>query len=194
MEWILASASPRRREILKQYVADFQIVPSQVWERGDDFVSAQSMVMSFAFQKAWDVAQRVSEDGLVIGADTVVYLDEVLMKPRSEEEATEMLLKLSGTTHFVYTGIALIHRKSFIKLADYEATKVTFRPLSEAQIASYVKSKEPLDKAGGYGIQGRGALWVEKIEGNCDNVVGLPMGLLAQLLNRHFNISLWDMY
>ena len=129
---------------------------------------------------------------MVIGADTIVVLgDEVLGKPKDEEEAFDMIQKLSNKTHRVITGISLIHLKKGIVVNDYQISYVTFKDLSEDSIKDYINTKESLDKAGGYGIQGYGALLVEGIQGDYFNIVGLPISKLSDLLKDHFDINLF---
>jgi septum formation protein len=146
--------------------------------------------MSFAYQKAFEISNKVLEDSVVIGADTIVYKDEILMKPKDKNEAKKMLGKLSGESHFVYTGIAVINTNKEFKYVDYEVTKVKFRKLDSEMIDRYIDSNEPMDKAGSYGIQGLGSVLIEGIEGDYNNVVGLPIAKLDKILKKHLNISL----
>ncbi|UCH33195.1 MAG: septum formation inhibitor Maf [Armatimonadota bacterium] len=192
---ILASASPRREALLKQIGLPFRVEPSGVSEEkaqrpGDP----ASFVEQAALAKAEDVAARV-RDGLVLGADTVVVVGgRVLGKPTSAAEAREMLASLSGVTHDVYTGLALVQVEDGSvrrRRTAHEATRVTFRRLSRDDIEGYVATGEPMDKAGAYGIQGRGAVLVERIEGCYSNVVGLPVARLVEML-RDFGISVWE--
>lgn len=170
---ILASASPRRREILAQAGFEFEVITSDVNEIIDPDLTPEKLVMSLAKQKAQAVAASyLSCD--VIGSDTVVVLDgKVLGKPKDEEDAVRMLASLSGKTHEVYTGVCIIggaRAESF-----FECTRVKFCTLDEKQISAYVATKEPMDKAGAYGIQGKGCVLVEGIEGDYFNVVGFPV-------------------
>ena len=179
---ILASASPRRARLLKQIGLTFQVIPSGVNE--DEIVGHDPLanVQAVALSKARDVAARV-EDGIVIGADTQVLADgEVLGKPRDAMDAAHMLLKLNEKTHQVMTGVALVDAKTGYEEAWVETTLVTFRKLSADEISNYVSTGEPMGKAGAYGIQGRAAAFVERIEGCHFNVVGLPLAKLAQRL------------
>ena len=174
---ILASASPRRRELLQTICSDFTVAPSLYEERASG-LSAQQTVLLFAEGKAREVLSRFPR-ALVLGADTVVSLDgRILGKPKSEEEAAEMLRALSGRTHEVFTGVCLAGegflRKEVVK------TEVTFRTLDEKFIAAYVASGSPMDKAGGYGIQD-GDL-VASYKGSYSNVVGLPLERVRALL------------
>ncbi|MDY4575412.1 MAG: Maf family protein [Intestinibacter sp.] len=191
MEIILASASPRRKEILQNTKLKFEIQKSEIEEAVFEEESPESMVVRLAYEKAFDVAQK-NREKLVIGADTIVVLgDEVLGKPKDEEEAFDMIQKLSNKTHRVITGISLINLKKGIVVNDYQVSYVTFKDLSEDSIKDYINTKESLDKAGGYGIQGYGALLVEGIQGDYFNIVGLPISKLSDLLKDHFDINLF---
>ena len=191
MEIILASASPRRKEILQNTKLKFEVQKSEIEEAVFEEESPESMVVRLAYEKAFDVAQK-NREKLVIGADTIVVLgDEVLGKPKDEEEAFDMIQKLSNKTHRVITGISLIHLKKGIVVNDYQISYVTFKDLSEDSIKDYINTKESLDKAGGYGIQGYGALLVEGIQGDYFNIVGLPISKLSDLLKDHFDINLF---
>lgn len=177
---ILASGSPRRKEILDTMGLTYCI---DVSDADESFVceSPEEMVMELSHQKALAVAKR-HDNALILAADTLVYGSEVLGKPRSAEHAFEMLRALSGKWHGVYTGITLIdtHTGRCIRRAD--KTLVHFVKMSDAEIQAYVETKEPLDKAGAYGIQGMGGMFIDKIEGSYSNVVGLPMALLRSML------------
>ncbi len=181
---ILASASPRRAELLKQAGIPFRQIISGVNENLDDPADPQEHVRELSRRKAEDVARQISS-GIVLGADTVVVLNgQILGKPSDEKEAAKMLRLLSGRTHQVYTGLTLIHVADKTSVSHVEVTEVTFRKLSNDEIAAYVATGEPLDKAGSYGIQGRGALLVSGIKGCYFNVVGLPMAGLLTALRR----------
>ena len=170
---ILASGSPRRKELLEQVNLSFEIIASKVEETFDPNDSPEQIAMSLASQKAYDVYEH-NQDSIVIGADTiVVFNNEILGKPKNEEEAFHTLKKLSGQTHHVITGVAII--SSDKEKIFYEKTTVTFYELSDKEIYNYIESKEPMDKAGSYGIQQLGALFVQQIEGDYFSVVGLPI-------------------
>ena len=170
---ILASASPRRKELMSLAGFDFEVITADVDEVLDASLAPCELVMSLSYQKASAVAAS-DPDAAVIGADTVVVLGgKVLGKPHSEEEAVQMLRDLSGNTHEVYTGVCIIKGDTAHKF--YECTKVTFWPLEDELIAEYVASKEPMDKAGSYGIQGKGSVLVKGIKGDYFNVVGFPV-------------------
>ena len=190
---ILASASPRRRELLEQLGVEFEIIPSQVEEKMKSMEPSR-MVMELSEIKAEDIYNRLSQEekelSTVIGADTVVACeDQVMGKPQSSSEAIEMLSRLQNNTHQVYTGVTLIFRKGPgkvpSKISFFEKTDVTMYPISSDEIAAYVNTGEPMDKAGAYGIQGRGAAFIKEIHGDYNNVVGLPIGRLYQEMKRY---------
>ena len=189
MKIILASASPRRRELLTQIGIPFEIQVSDVEEKVTSIVPAE-VVQELSRQKAEAVAAAVAENRqtLVIGADTIVACDgEILGKPRDAEDAVRMLRLLSGRSHEVYTGVTFVY-----ELGDgtqdihtfYECTEVHFAPMTEVEIAEYVATGDPLDKAGAYGIQGFCARYITGISGDYNNVVGLPVGRVYQELKR----------
>jgi septum formation protein len=187
---ILASNSPRRREMLKQIGLDFAVVPADV----DEVVLPGEEPEAYAVRVAQDKAQvaaRKAGGGVVIAADTIVVLgDRILGKPVDASDAERMLNLLSGREHRVITGLVLLDATSGRSLARTSVTRVWFRSLSIEEIRSYAASGEPLDKAGAYGIQEKGALLVQKIDGCYFNVVGLPLSLLGEMLSE-FGISLW---
>ena len=187
MKIILASQSPRRRELLERMGLDqFEIRPAQGEERADPALAPDRLVEELSRQKARQIA-RTDADALVIAADTVVAVDgRVLGKPRSREEAEQMLSALSGRTHTVYTGVTV--RRGDRELTEHEATEVVFRSLTAAEIRAYVDTGEPMDKAGAYGIQGRGCVLVQGIRGDYYNVVGLPVCRLTGML-RQFGVE-----
>lgn len=189
MQMILASASPRRIELLHQFGIDFKSVPAAIDESVSLDADPAETVMSLAFQKAFAVAKDHS-DALVIASDTVVHLDRIFGKPHSENEARLMLRALSGRVHDVYTGVALVCIETRQKIVSYSRTQVRFKALFEADIERYLDTGEPFDKAGAYGIQGYGALLVEGIVGDYYNVMGLPLSHLNALLEEHFDVSL----
>ena len=183
MQIILASQSPRRKELLGQMgISDFIIRPAVGEEKAAPGLTPAQLVEALSLHKGLEVASTAPGD-LVIAADTVVAVDgQVLGKPHSKEEAVQMLTALSGRTHTVYTGVTLCRDGDV--LTEHEATQVRFRPLTAREIEAYVATGEPMDKAGSYGIQGYGALLVEGIEGDYSNVVGLPVCRLGRMLAR----------
>ncbi|HSO75679.1 MAG TPA: Maf family protein [Blastocatellia bacterium] len=183
-EIILASSSPRRADLLAAIGVDFQIVPSHIHERAHPDESPGDYITRLARAKVVAVA-RSRDVGLIIGADTVVVLDGVLMeKPGNQQDARRMLRELSGRWHAVLTGVALFDAASHREVADYEKTLVRFARLTDREVDWYVESGEPMDKAGAYGIQGLAAMFVEEIAGNYSNVVGLPIPLVYRLALR----------
>lgn len=182
---ILASSSPRRKQLLEQIKLPFTAVSSNVHEDIKAFHCSPSQVAEqLSLMKAESVAQRFKKE-TVIGADTIVVIDnDILGKPHDEKEACEMLKRLSGRQHEVITGVSLINIERSIKIVEHESTRVEFRKLTPWMIESYVKSREPMDKAGAYAIQGLGALFVKRIEGCYFNVVGLPLERLGMMLEK----------
>ena len=190
-EIVLASASPRRREILEGLGISFRVAPSGADEDIPEGTPPYLAVERLSLLKAADVAKDEKKNALVLGADTVVVLDgEILGKPKDEEDAVRMLTALSGREHSVLTGISVIRRSDGKGVSVYEETKVKFLELSKEQIKSYVKTGEPMDKAGAYAIQGKGSLLVEKIDGDYFNVVGLPVCRLSKMLAEEFDYEL----
>ncbi len=179
---ILASGSPRRKQLLEQIGIEFECVPSDVEENITTDVSTD-LVKILCKKKAVDVANKCKgQYGLVIGADTVVsYKGKTLGKPKSKEEAIEMLTMLQGNKHQVVTGVALVFPERKVTLV--RSTHVFMYPMTHEQIVSYVETGEPMDKAGAYAIQGKGAAFVEKIDGDYNNVVGLPVSAILKLLH-----------
>lgn len=191
MDIILASKSPRRREILENTKVRFSVKESQVYEVIKADESPKETVMRLAYEKALDVANN-NEESLVIGADTIVVINnQILGKPKNEEEAYDMIKLLSGKTHYVITGFALINLSLNKKVIDCEVSQVTFKELSEECIKDYLNTKESLDKAGAYGIQGYGGLLVNNIQGDYFNIVGLPISKISDCLKGHFKINLF---
>lgn len=186
MKWILASASPRRKELLRELIPEFEIIPSRAEERVEGTPAPERLVQLLAKQKAEDVAGMPEAAGkAVLGSDTVVALDgETLGKPKDEADAKRMLKALSGRTHEVYTGVCILYpnERGRVALTDVACTKVRFSELSDERIDAYIATGSPMDKAGAYGIQD-GEL-VEGIEGSFSNVVGLPVELVAEMLKK----------
>ena len=180
---ILASASPRRAELLRQLDLKFEIVPGDATETFDEQLSPLELCQLNAHRKARAVAKMIP-DALVLGADTLVFLGrEIFGKPRDLDEAGQMLAKLQGRTHQVVTGVSLIHLRAHREKIFAVGTDVTFRPLSAEQISGYLSKINPLDKAGAYAIQEHSDKIVEEISGSYSNVVGLPLEKLSGELN-----------
>ncbi|MGB7062906.1 MAG: Maf family protein [Candidatus Zixiibacteriota bacterium] len=179
---ILASRSPRRADILKREKVKFAAkIPPDV-EGGEASSDPAQHVLSLSRRKATSIAEEV-ENAIVLGADTIVVLDgEILGKPQDRENAFSILKKLSGRTHRVYTGVTLVNKYNGKVVTDYDMTEVKFNQLDDEKIWAYIDTKEPMDKAGAYGIQGMGGFLVESIRGSLDNVIGLPTGKLKEML------------
>lgn len=183
MAIILASASPRRQELLRQVGCNFSVVISDVIEDNDQELVPQELAMLQAKEKAMDVASKVSPEDIVIGADTiVVFHDKVYGKPKDIHEARQMLTSLSGNEHQVITGIAVAWTDKV--WTEFVVTRVKFSKVTTDEIEKYLATGEPMDKAGAYGIQGIGALMVEGIHGCYNNVVGLPLNKLSDVLKK----------
>lgn len=181
---VLASSSPRRKQLLEQIGVDFIVDPSTIDEVIPEGVSPSQLVQILALQKARDVAAGYSE-GLIVGADTIVVVDgAVLGKPKDNQDAFAMLSSLQGKEHQVYTGIALINSSNNVFDTGYECTKVYFNSMTEDEINGYIASGETAGKAGAYGIQGLGSIFINRIEGCYFNVVGLPLSRLYIMLQR----------
>ncbi len=181
---ILASASPRRKQLLKQLGLDFEVIPSNVEEVLNPRLKPRHQVEELALQKAQAVATQF-EDAIIIGADTLVALgDDILGKPKDVNDAKRMLKKLRGRQHSVFTGFVLIDTVSKRTLVKSIETKVWFRKLSPQEISQYIEKEKPMDKAGAYAIQGLGSLFVEKIEGDFFGAVGMPLFTLARELKK----------
>lgn len=185
MKFILASASPRRRQILKGIIPDFEVIPSFADEKADSSLPPDEIVKLLAREKAKDVLSR-NPECVVLGSDTIVYYEgETLGKPKDEREARETLKRLSGKTHSVFTGVCLTNRrKEIVRAAE---SKVTFFDLTEEFIDDYVRSGSPMDKAGGYGIQDGGV--VKSYSGSYTNIVGLPEELVKEMIEEFFKES-----
>ncbi|MGO0122823.1 Maf family protein [Desulfothermobacter acidiphilus] len=181
----MASASPRRRAIMGSLGLRFSVVAPQVEEGREAFCHPAELAEKLAVRKARAVINRVCPPAIIIGADTiVVHQGEILGKPATEQEARAMLMRLQGTEHEVITGVAVLAVPEGRCVVDHAVTKVFFAPLTEEEIAAYVATGEPMDKAGAYAAQGKGALFLRRLEGCYFNVVGLPVFLLHQLLIR----------
>lgn len=181
MEIILASNSPRRREILSQLGIKYEVISSKYEEKIKN-IQPEDLVMCFAEGKAMSVAKDVVEEALIIGADTIVYNNGIMGKPKNFDDAVKMLKSLSGVFHTVISGVSVISTPSLRKITAYEKTLVKFKDITEEEILSYISTGEPMDKAGAYAIQGIGSLLVEKINGCYFNVMGLPVYRLSKML------------
>jgi septum formation protein len=184
MKLVLASASPRRKELLHMLgLSDLLVLPAKGEEKTKAGLSPAEAVCVLSRQKAREVAAAAEPDALILAADTIVAVDgEILGKPADETEAFSMLSRLSGRAHEVFTGVTLL--RGDLEETAVERTEVRFRALSPAEIRAYIATGEPMDKAGAYGAQGRGSLFVEGISGDFFNVVGLPLCRLSKMLER----------
>ena len=180
---VLASASPRRQDLLRQIGCEFRVVVSDAEEIAEGGLSPERVAAENARRKAGEVAVREGADAPVLGADTVVAVGETILgKPRDKEDAARMLRLLSGRRHFVYTGIAIAYQGQVYE--DVVRTAVWMDELSEEEIAAYIETGEPMDKAGAYAVQGRAARFIPKIEGSFSNVVGLPLHAVMKLAGK----------
>ena len=185
MKLILASASPRRKELLGKIGLEFDIIPA----KGEEIVTKNlpwEVVDELSFQKAKEIADRQMEECIVIGSDTIVAKGEKIMgKPKDEADAYQMLSEIAGNVHQVYTGVTLIRTGANPKVITFaEKTDVHLYPMNDEEISAYIATKDPMDKAGAYGIQGDFAIHVKGIEGDYYNVVGLPIGKVYQELKQ----------
>jgi septum formation protein len=188
---ILASASPRRRELLRQIGLNFEVIPSEIEEdiiRGEE---PRNHVLRLARLKAKEVGRR-QNSAIVVGADTVVVLDgRILGKPESEKEAFDMLTLLSGREHRVLTGFCVLDTSNGTEQCEAVESWVRFKSLSPEEIKGYIKTREPMDKAGAYAVQGKGSYMIQEIKGSYTNVVGLPLCELVEVLTRLKAIDLF---
>lgn len=182
---ILGSSSPRRADILKKLKLDFEIIPSSYVEPHDQTDFSYAYVEDLAYNKALNVAKSINYPATIIGADTIVVIDnKILGKPKDKQDAFNMLNLLSGKTHFVVTSIAVIDSKTMTSEIKSTTTYVTFEKLTQEQINYYIDTYKPFDKAGSYGIQEMPKGYIKKVEGCLDNVIGLPTETLLELLNK----------
>ncbi|MDO4535788.1 MAG: Maf-like protein [Clostridium perfringens] len=190
MEIVLASKSPRRQELLRRIVDNFKIIESNFDEDSIKFNGdIEEYVKSLAMGKALNVKRDIENKSLIIGVDTVVFYDnKILGKPKNYDDAYSMLSALSGNTHKVYSGVCIFDTEKLESKSFVCETKVKFSKINKSQIEKYIMSKEPMDKAGAYGIQGLGGVFVEKIEGCYYNVMGLPLNKLNKELSS-YNIT-----
>ena len=185
MRFILASASPRRRDLLRNAGIEFEARPSRIVEEIQPGELPEEFARRAAREKAMQVAALSPGGGLILGADTVVVIDgQTLGKPSDRQDAARMLRLLSGRTHQVHTGICLVRAPDEIAALKHETTLVTFRELDEDEIRQYLESGEPWDKAGAYAIQGLACKFVTRISGCYSNVVGLPVALVYEILKK----------
>ena len=182
---ILASQSPRRQKLLHQIGVNFELFPSSIDESEHPLqIKPEDYAAQLSLKKSQDVASKINRKAIVLGADTIVCLeDQILNKPVDSKDAVKMLNKLSGNTHTVFTGVSLVEPISKSILTEVKATRVTFKTLTNEEIETYVEGGSPMDKAGAYGIQDdTGALFIKYIEGCYYNIVGLPLEMLYSML------------
>lgn len=185
-KFILASASPRRKELLSIYVKDFKIMPADIDETVPDNIALEDAPLYIAKEKAAAVFNKLNEDEIIITADTIVLLDnKIYGKPKDKLDAYNMIKTLSGRTHQVITGVCCYSKDRQINIEFSDVTNVSFTDISDEIIEKYLENAEYIDKAGAYAVQGLASMFVEKIEGSYDNVVGLPMGRLARNLIKY---------
>ncbi len=185
-KFILASASPRRKELLSIYVKDFKIMPADIYETIPNNIALEDAPLYIAKEKAAAVFNKINEDEIIITADTIVLLDnKIYGKPKDKLDAYNMIKTFSGKTHQVITGVCCYSKDKQINIEFSDVTNVSFTNISDEIIEKYLKNAEYIDKAGAYAVQGLASMFVEKIEGCYDNVVGLPMGMLARNLIKY---------
>lgn len=185
-KFILASASPRRKELLSIYVKDFKIMPADIDETVPDNIALEDAPLYTAKEKAAAVFNKLNEDEIIITADTIVMLDnKIYGKPKDKLDAYNMIKTLSGKTHQVITGVCCYSKDKQINIEFSDVTNVSFTDISDEILEKYLENAEYIDKAGAYAVQGLASMFVEKIEGSYDNVVGLPMGRLARNLIKY---------
>ncbi|MBQ7968969.1 MAG: septum formation protein Maf [Clostridia bacterium] len=192
MKILLASKSPRRRKMLKELGVKYTLWNGEADESVNKEYKPHSLVKLLAKRKAYAAYKDVkAKDTLIISADTVVVLgNEILGKPKDDDDARRMLRSMSGSSHYVYSGVAAIYNGKTV--SDYEKTQIKFRDISDSEIERYIKTGEHRDKAGSYGIQEKGGYFVESVKGDINNVVGLPVLKLRNMIYKEFNIDIFD--
>ncbi len=190
MKLILASKSPRRIEVLKKFI-EFEVIPSTVEEKYSKKMDPKEVAMYLSLIKALDVMEKVIEkDSVIISADTIVVMEEILEKPKDRNEAFKFLKKLKNKKHSVITGYTIINQNNLKKIINFEETEVYFGDYNEDFINKYLDKNEYIDKAGAYAIQGYGKLLVKKIKGDYMNIVGFPIYSISSYLKKDFDIDL----
>lgn len=192
MKIVLASKSPRRRKMFKELGIKYSLWNGEADESVDRIYKPHTLVKLLARRKAKAAYDDIkSKDTLIISADTVVALgDTILGKPADDDDARKMLRSMSGTIHYVYSGVCAIYNGKTV--SDYEKTQIKFRIITDAEIERYIKTGEHKDKAGSYGIQEKGGYFVESVRGDVNNVVGLPVLKLRNMINKEFGIDIFD--
>ena len=185
-KFILASASPRRKELLSIYIKDFKIMPADIEETVPSNIALEDAPLYIAKEKATAVFNKLNEDEIIITADTIVMLDnKIYGKPKDRLDAYNMIKTFSGKTHQVITGVCCYSKDRQINIEFSDITNVAFTEISDEIIEKYLENAEYIDKAGAYAVQGLASMFVEKIEGSYDNIVGLPIGRLARKLIKY---------
>lgn len=185
MKIVLASLSPRRKALLEQLNIEFEIIASNIEEKIEASMSPEEVVKSLAYQKAKNVAEGLKQDCLVIGADTIVVIDDkILGKPSNEQDAYDMLRLLSNREHRVITGVCIVNSADNTYYVENDVSYIKMREISDNEIKEYIKNGEPFDKAGSYAIQGLSGIFVEKINGSYSGIVGLPVYIVDKLLKK----------
>lgn len=185
-KFILASASPRRKELLSIYIKDFKIMPADIDETVPNNIALEDAPLYIAKEKAAAVFNKLNEDEIIITADTIVLLDnKIYGKPKDKLDAYNMIKTLAGKTHQVITGVYCYSKDKYINIEFSDVTNVSFTDINDEIIEKYLENAEYIDKAGAYAVQGLASMFVEKIDGSYDNVVGLPMGRLARNLIKY---------
>jgi septum formation protein len=192
---ILASSSPRRKELLEKLGLRFEVIPSLIDEIPLRDESPEDFALRTSTEKALSVSRSLDSDSVVIGADTIVVIGgEILGKPKDEEEATIMLEKIAGREHGVITGFSIVKPEAEILYRNLVESRVKIKTLAPCEIEGYIKTGEPMDKAGAYGAQGIGAFMIEEIHGSYTNVVGLPLAQVIDVLTRLGVLKLFGEY
>jgi septum formation protein len=192
---ILASSSPRRKELLEKLGLRFEVIPSLIDEIPLRDESPEDFALRTSTEKALSVSRSLDSDSVVIGADTIVVIGgEILGKPKDEEEATIMLEKIAGREHGVITGFSIVKPEAEILYRNFVESRVKIKTLAPCEIEGYIKTGEPMDKAGAYGAQGIGAFMIEEIHGSYTNVVGLPLAQVIDVLTRLGVLKLFGEY
>ena len=189
MDIVLASNSPRRQELLANLNINFTSLPSDIDESKYIHDTPAKRAMLLALAKAQDVADKISAPSLIVGADTLIYKDEIIGKPKDEEDAFKILKKLQGADHEVITGLAVISTSDRRQRVTWEKTLVSMSPMTDEEIWKYISTGEPMDKAGAYAIQGRASLYITEIRGCYYNVVGLPIHRLWEVF-KEFHVEI----
>lgn len=187
---ILASASKRRQDILDINNIPYEVIVADIDEKFNNYDSPEQLAMSLAIQKALFVEKKCNKNQIIIAADTVVYKDEILGKPKDNDDAFRMLKILNNNVHYVFTGVAIIEANTYNKITFFDKTIVKFNKLSDNQILDYINNNEVLDKAGAYAIQDVGNTFIDSIKGDYYNVVGLPINKVISILLKDFNIKI----